>query len=413
MQAKKGGGGKFLREHWLARPALADFAGERPFWLHCASVGEARVGAVLARNLAAHRDWTFVFTVNTPTAAQLLRQEGVEEKRILYRPLDFSAHARRFVHSLRPSAAVFIEGEIWPNLWNELARRDVPLIVVNARMTKRTERMPPLLRPLYRRLLAGAHVLCRSQVDRDRFSSFGPCRSLEVTGNLKAAMMPPAAAWYCADPVGRPFLLALSTHRGEELMLARAVADLPSPPLLVLAPRYPDRSGRLMLGLRARLRLGRRIQLSSHYSEPSPDAAIYIIDRIGGLAPFLTHARAVFVGGSLTGRRRGHNVLEPASYGQAVVVGPHTANFASEVELLRRHHALEIAGDAQALTEVFQAWLADEELRRGFGERAREAVLREGASISENYTDRILSIVGRGNGSSGGSQPSCDTALRA
>ena len=392
-QAKKGGGGKFVREHWLARSSLPYSAGERPLWLHCASVGEARMGAMLARSIAAQRDWAFLFTVNTFTAAQLLREEGVEEGRILYRPLDFAANARRFIHSLRPRAAVFIEGEIWPNLWNELARRGVPLIVANGRMTNRTAKMPSLLRPLYRKLLAGAHVLCRSQADCEKFSSFGPCRSLEVAGNLKAALVPPAAAESYPDPVGRHFLLALSTHRGEELRLAQAVADLPSPPLLVVAPRYPDRSGWLMLSLRARLRLGRRIQLSSHYAQPSPDAAVYIIDRIGGLAPFLAHAQAVFVGGSLTGRRRGHNVLEPARYGRAVVTGPHTENFISEVQLLRRHNALEIAGDTKALTEVFQRWLADGDARRAFGQRARDAVLEEGKSIGENYTDRILSII--------------------
>ena len=392
-QARKGGGGKFVREHWLARSSLAFSASERPLWLHCASVGEARVGAMLARNIAAHRDWAFLFTVNTPTAAQLLREEGVEESRILYRPFDFAGNARRFVHSLRPRAAVFIEGEIWPNLWSEVARRGVPLIVANARMTNRTAKMPGLMRPLYRKLLSGAHVLCRSQADCEKFSSFGPSRSLEVTGNLKAALMPPAAAESYPVPVDRPFLLALSTHGGEELMLAQAVTDLPSPPLLVVAPRYPDRSGRLLLSLRVRLKLGRRIQLSSHYAQPSPDAAVYIIDRIGGLAPFLAHAQAVFVGGSLTGRRRGHNVLEPASYGRAVVTGPNTANFVSEVELLRRHNALEIAGDRGALTEVFQKWLADDGARRGFGQRARDALLQEGELIGESYTDRILSII--------------------
>ena len=228
VQAKKGGGGKFVREYWLARSSFAHAPGERPLWFHCASVGEARVGAMLARNIALHRDWAFLFTVNTPTAAQLLREEGIEESLIHYRPLDFAASARRFVHSLRPRAAVFIEGEIWPNLWSELARRKVPLIVANARMTERTARMPSLLRPLYRKMLAGAYLLCRSQADCEKFSSFGPCRALEVLGNLKAAMAPPVAAESYPDPVGRPFLLALSTHRGEELILARAVADLPS-----------------------------------------------------------------------------------------------------------------------------------------------------------------------------------------
>ena len=410
---KEGGGGKFIREHWLARCSFPDGAGDRPLWLHCASVGEARVGAALARNIAAHRDWPVLFTVNTPTAARLLQEEGVEKNRICYRPFDFAANARRFVHSLRPRAAIFIEGEIWPNLWNELARRGVPLIVANARMTDRTARMPGLLRPLWARLLAGAHVLCRSRADCERFSSFSPCRGLEVAGNLKAAMMPPAADASCPDPTGRPFLLALSTHRGEELMLARAVAALPSPPLLVVAPRYPYRSDSLLLSLRARLRAGRRIQLSSHHARPSADATVYIIDRIGGLAPFLTHAMAVFVGGSLTGRRRGHNVLEPASYGRAVVVGPHTENFVEEVELLRRHNALEIAGDVSALTACLPAvagrWAAAVRLWRAGAER-RDA----GGRVDQRKLYRPHPLDHRPGGvSSGGSQPSRLTALRA
>jgi 3-deoxy-D-manno-octulosonic-acid transferase len=254
-------------------------------------------------------------------------------------PLDFPAVQRRAFDHLRPAMIVLIETELWPNLLAEAAKREVPVAIVNGRLSPkrlaRYKRFSALYRPLLSRL---ATVAAANAEDAERFSSLGvPERAIRITGNLKFDL--PPAPTNAADlrlsfgiPAGRPVVVAGSTGEGEDALVLDAFLGarrrVPSL-LLVLAPRHPERfesaaaeASRRGLTV-ARVSTGRA----------NPGADVLLVDTIGQLASLYGLAGSAFVGGSLV-RVGGHNLLEPIAAGVPVLFGPHTDHVAQIAEAL-------------------------------------------------------------------------------
>ncbi len=308
-------------------------------WLHAASVGETlSILPLLPRLLDARPALHILVTTGTVTAATLLAQRLPEEiaARVQHRfvPLDVPAWVTRFLDGWRPTAAIFVESEFWPNLLAAAAARQIPIALVNARISPRSAgrwaRLPGLARETLGRF---SLILAQSEADAARFTALGAPHAV-ATGNLKFAALPlpadaHALAALRARTEGRPILLAASTHPGEEAMVAQAHAVLRDrfPSLLtILVPRHPERGPAIAesLGLATRRGDG---------GLPGREAGLYLADTLGELGLFYRLADVALIGGSLV-PHGGQNPLEPARLGCPVIAGPHMGNFAAITGLL-------------------------------------------------------------------------------
>jgi len=346
----------------------------RLIWLHAASVGETISILPVLPELAASA--TVLLTTGTVTSAKLLAQrlEPPLADRVLHRfvPLDVPAWAARFLDHWRPDVAGFVESELWPNLLAACRARDIPVMLINARLSDRSltrwQRAPGLARQL---LGSFTRVQPRSETDAARLRLLGCCR-LTDAGDLKLAAPPlpaePAELQRLREMLqGRPIWLAASTHDGEEALVLAAHQTLAAdhPRLLtIIAPRHPER-GMTIAGTGFRSR-----------GDPPPAQGAWIADTLGEMGLWYRLAPITFVGRSLLPPGGGQNPLEPARLGCAIAVGPHTANFTDHVEMLRAAGALTVVRDAADLAQWVDTLLRNPSQQRAIGEAASGAVQR-------------------------------------
>jgi len=313
-------------------------------WIHGASVGEVLAAAALIERL---RDLNLriLLTSGTVTSAAVAAKRFPPDVIHQYVPYDSPRYVARFLDHWKPSLALFIESDLWPNLILAGATRRVPMVLINGRMSPRSfprwQRMYGTISALLSRFDI---CLAQSKTDAERFSALGG-RDVLTTGNLKLDVPAPPA-----DPAklerlmamtrGRPIIVAASTHPGEDEMLVAAHRSLVGffPQLLtVIVPRHPDR-GNAVAAIVAGA--GLRFKQRSREELPAASTDIYIADTLGELGLFYRLAGIVFMGGSLV-EHGGQNPIEAVKLGAAIVHGPHVFNF-SEV-----FAALDEAGGAR------------------------------------------------------------------
>jgi 3-deoxy-D-manno-octulosonic-acid transferase len=344
-------------------------------WLHAVSVGEVQACAPLIRALrAAHPQLCVTVTTFTPTGAERARALFGAVADVRYLPFDLPSAVRRFLDRVQPRLAVVLETELWPNLYSECARRGVPLVLANARLSQRSLARYLRLGSLFRDTLAhAAQVVAQAQEDAQRFRTLGsdPART-HVAGNIKFDFELPAdiaargallRAQYAQQ---RPVWIAGSTHGGGEeaavLAAHRQVRAKDPRALLVLAPRHPPRFAQVADALAAeRMTYVRRTQAQS-----SEECAVLLLDTLGELLDFYAAADVAFVGGSLV-PIGGHNLLEPAALGVPILTGPYNANGAEIAALLQASGAARQVTDAAALATAVGALFADPQLRARMG----------------------------------------------
>ena len=300
-----------------------------------------------------------MFVVSTTTrTGQALARERFQSNRVFYCPLDLPWAVSAYLNALQPRLLILAETEFWPNLLHGCFRRDIPVAVVNARISNRSWPRYKRLRWLWRSLLSRlSRVLAQSQTDADRLLALGcdPDR-VSVSGNLKfdvrVAQESEATRWLKSMSAGLRFVVAGSTLEGEESALVQAwprlVASNPRL-VLILAPRHPERFSAVAALLdKAGALWTRRSDWTSepatqqHTARALRPGEIVLLDTIGELASVYSLAAVAFVGGSLV-PAGGHNPLEPAQFAVPIVMGPHYANFAAITDSLRDHDALRIA----------------------------------------------------------------------
>jgi 3-deoxy-D-manno-octulosonic-acid transferase len=387
-------------EERLGHAGLARPAGVL-LWAHAASVGESLT--LLPLIAALSREWPdlrVLVTSGTVTSATLLAERLPAPAFHQYVPIDRLGPVRRFLAHWRPDMALWVESELWPNLVLETAARGVPMLLVNARMSDasaaRWAGYPNLIRPL---LAAFCRVLAQTESDAARYRALG-ATMVEVTGNLKYDAPPLAhdqvALFNLGMEIGeRPIWLAASTHDGEEAIVLDAHRRLVGrwPRLLtVIAPRHPTRGDEI-----ARLveTAGLAVAQRSRGQPIAPDTAVYLADTLGELGLFYALARVVFVGGSLT-PVGGHNALEPARLGCALIAGPDMTNFADLQAALRAANALVTVNDAAALAEAVSMLLADPALRAARAASAQMIAASLGGALGRTLA-QLLPLVPRSN----------------
>ena len=296
-------------------------------WLHAASVGETiSVLPVLVALAALAPDATMLLTTGTTTSADLLNQRlpGLElTTRVLHRfaPLDVPAWVARFLDHWRPNAACFVEAELWPNILIACNVREIPAILINARMSARSHsawyRIPRVAHSILNKF---ACIYARSEEDAARLRELGGER-IEVAGDLKlGAPILPAdpAIWQDLSRrlAGRPVFLAASTHPGEEFLVSGIHNALRSryPGLLtIIAPRHPSRGAELAMALNAPRR---------QCGHPPPPEGIWVADTLGELGLWYRLCQIAFIGRSLVPPGGGQNPIEPARLGCDTATGP-------------------------------------------------------------------------------------------
>jgi 3-deoxy-D-manno-octulosonic-acid transferase len=360
-------------------------------WFHAASVGELNAALPVIEAIAAERpDVRLLLTTATVTSAGLARARlprGVVHQ---YVPFDNQTFVQRFLGHWRPDLAVLVESEIWPNLVLETKALDIPLLLINGRMSlssfKRWRRQPGLSRPLFS---AFDLVLAQNDSLAERFAQLGVPRTLHV-GNLKADAPPPPvdlAGRRKLDAAlqGRSVWLAASTHPGEDEIVAAAHGKMKEarPDLLtIIVPRHPERGKLIADQLKT---TGFSVAMRSEGQPPQPDTDIYIADTIGELGLFYVLSPVAFVGGSIAAKG-GQNPVEPIKLGAAVLTGPHWQNFRdSYTALLRAGGCMEVK-DAPSLAAAALDLLDDANARRVMTERASRIIAGMSGALPRTLT---------------------------
>jgi 3-deoxy-D-manno-octulosonic-acid transferase len=360
-------------------------------WIHGASVGEVLAAAALIEKLRA-LNIRILLTSGTVTSAAVVAKRFPADIIHQYVPYDSPRYVARFLDHWRPSLALFIESDLWPNLILSSAARRLPMVLINGRMSHRSF-------PRWRRITAtiaallGRFDIClaQSQVDADRFTTLGS-RNVITTGNLKLDVPAPPA-----DPAklerlmsvtrGRPIVVAASTHSGEEELLLEAHRTLAGffPSLLsVIVPRHPDRGEAIARTVAAS---GLRVALRSREELPTATTDIYVADTMGELGLFYRLAPIVFMGGSLV-EHGGQNPIEAIKLGAAIVHGPHVFNFTDVYEALDGVGGARRADTQETLVKQLGQLLADPAARQLSADAAERVVEQLGGAL-----DRTLAAL--------------------
>ncbi|MCF8506923.1 MAG: HipA N-terminal domain-containing protein [Caulobacter sp.] len=345
-------------------------------------------------------DLPVMITTGTTTSAALMAERLPGGAFHQFVPVDRAPFVTRFLDHWRPDLAVWVESEFWPVMVEETARRGVPMVLVQGRISDRSFRRWRRFPGLIGRLLSHFDAcLAQSAGDAERLEALGG-RGVACLGNLKAAMPP-----LPADPAeldrlsaliaGRPVWLAASTHAGEEVIAARVHQRLAAtrPGLLtVIVPRHPDRSDEIAATLRG---MALSVAVRSRGAEPGPGTAVWLADTIGEMGLFCRLAQAVFVGKSLA-PSGGQNPMEPARLGRPVLFGPHMANFAEMAAAMLDSGAARRVADADGLADALARLPDDPAEARTAAARALAFAESRAGGMVEAVVERLLAALASG-----------------
>ena len=363
--------------------------GGQVVWFHAASVGEAQsIMPLIDALLAARADVTVLVTSTTRTSAELL-STGLPD-RVIHQmaPYDTVGASRAFLDHWRPDVAIWIESELWPRMLTEVARRAIPRLLLNARVSARTAQRWVRFDKTARAILSQFDLIqVQEQATMDALAAVGVTGAgIALTGSLKQDRPPldydPAVLADLRKALGdRPVWCAASTHAGEEDIILAAHRDIGG--LLILVPRHPDRAVQIaQLCTQAGFVTARR----SAGDAIAPETQVYLADTMGELGLWYRIAPVAFIGGSLAAVG-GHNPYEAAQLDTAIIHGPHIENFALIYAALGVADAAKPVLDADTLAQAVQAIDAPVQEQMV---RAAHAVLKDGTGATKAALDAIL-----------------------
>jgi len=369
-------------------------------WLHAVSVGETLAAAPLVEGLLRHYpDARLVVTTTTPTGSAQVRALFGERVFHVYCPWDLPGAVHRFLDRLRPDILVLVETELWPNLLYQCRALGCRVLLANARLSSRSARRYARVAGLARDMLAALDVAaCQSAEDGERLVALGlPRERMRVTGSLKFDFQVgpelQRGAAQLRDSLGRPVLIAGSTHPGEESLVldAFAAAREGVPELLcILVPRHPERFAEvrqlcLSRGLAVATRSSGEAVLDSH--------AVLLGDTMGELRLLYGAATLAVIGGSFV-EHGGQNPLEAAAWGVPVVSGPSVYNFEQvSAQLVAAGAMLRLQGPGE-LAPCVVSLLGDADLRGAMGAAGRR-VVEENSGACERLLREVGALLAR------------------
>jgi len=371
-------------------PRLLVASGQPRVWIHAVSVGEVLAVSGLVTELRRLWPGARIVVSTTTDTGQNLARSRFGENSVLYFPLDLGFAIRPYLNAVRPDLVIIAETEFWPNFLRLARESGARIAVVNARISDRSLPGYERLRFWLPKILSSIDLfLAQSWEDRKRLIAIGaPEERVDVSGNLKFDISPPPPPEIVAslresfrEAGSGPVLVCGSTvDEEEERMLLQAFQNLlPTYPraVMILAPRHPERFAFVGSLLES---LGIHFWKRSLWNGEPLVGGVLLLDSIGELAAIYSLADIAFVGGSLV-PKGGHNIIEPARHGVAIVVGNFTDNFRDVIWLFKTHNAVRQVGPAE-LPLVFMELIADENARKQLGENAL-ATLRSQTGATE------------------------------
>ena len=358
-------------------------------WLHCASVGEVNTALPLLRELHQRNpQHNFLITTNTPTGAEIVHRQQQPYLFHAYLPFDWLLSVTLFVSSVKPVALCVLETELWPNLFSVCHSRKVPIIIVNGRLSPKTTSTYKWVRKvLGQLLLLTEHIYARSVADQAAFIKLGANKhKVTLIGNLKYS--PPAIHAIEKPQLDNEYVVAASTHEDEEIQILKCWLKLNRKELLVIAPRHPERREEIIKQLNS---LTTSIAVRSRNQAITAATRIYLLDSVGELNNWFAGAKLVIMGGSFI-PRGGHNLLEPAHFGKAVIFGPFMDNFHEEARLMLSKHAAVQVASVDKLCEQLQHFLAKPEALQSLENNVQEAT-SDFRHIVDDYADIITPLM--------------------
>jgi 3-deoxy-D-manno-octulosonic-acid transferase len=391
----------------LGSVAALQTHGRPLIWIHCVSVGETQAARPLVKGLRERfPEYAIAVSTITVTGQNLARQVFKDQvEKVFYFPFDWRWVVRRSIEAINPAAILIMETELWPGFLRECKLRQIPVAIVNGRLSKQSFRRYRWIKGFMTRILSPVS-LAIMQTDRDaeRFRALGMAADrVFVAGNMKFDVgTVPVNDSTTAEFRRRfglsaetPLILAASTHAPEEVIILNAfrqvLSRFGSRMRLIIAPRHPER-----FAVVAGLLQASDLRWTSRTAPPEArdsEAEVVLLDNIGELQSIYSLASIVFVGGSVA-KTGGHNILEPAAAGAAVITGPHTYNFQFIVETFVKGDAivqLPLMPDSMAivvLESVLSELLANPRRRQELGERAASLVKQ-----NRGATDRTLELL--------------------
>ncbi|ELR63999.1 3-deoxy-D-manno-octulosonic-acid transferase [Photobacterium marinum] len=383
--------GRRWPEHFGSCPPLDKTS---PIWIHAVSVGEVLAASEFIKTLHRHYpELAILLTTTTSTgAAQADKLSDIVEHR--YMPLDFGWAVRRFLHRVRPRALFIMETELWPNTLHEVQRAEIPVCVLNARLSERSCLRYQKVQPLFNIVKKNIDLLlCQHQDDAERFHRLGVKEhQLGVTGSMKfdisVSNKLQLQGQQLRQLIGqRPVWIAASTHEGEDEQILAAFHQIKTQypeSLLILVPRHPERfSSVAELCNREGFKTVRRTEAGENPISASDD--IYLGDTMGEMMILLAAADVAFVGGSLLGDKvGGHNLLEPAALAKPIITGPSYFNFTDITEQLIARGGCQICESADMLASQVSALFANNEKQQAMGSNALSVVKDNQGAIARS-----------------------------
>ncbi|MFY9843306.1 MAG: 3-deoxy-D-manno-octulosonic acid transferase [Terriglobales bacterium] len=385
-------------------PALSGRSNQPAIWVHSVSVGEVVASSAVVDALRQRFPSYRVLVSTTTSTGQKLAAQRFGAENVFYFPLDFAFAIRPYLEAVRPQLVVVAETEFWPNFLRLAKRSGARIAVINCRISDRSlpgyNRFRFWFPGLLKKTLESVDCfLAQTEEDRQRLIEIGAAESkVIVAGNLKFDVAPPPLPKIVAslregfERSGvEPVLVCGSTLEDEEGALLSAFSNILAhhpKAVMILAPRHPERFAEVADLVE---KLGFRMLRRSLWSGEPLAGSVFLVDSIGELATLYSLATVAFVGGSLV-PRGGHNILEPALYGVAIVTGNHYENFRDVVNFFARRNAVRVVGVAE-LPLVFIE-LIENGLERATLGRNALAALASQRGATDRTVAALLQLMG-------------------
>ena len=361
---------------------------KKTIWFHAVSLGEVIGSQALIYKLA--KQFDIVITTSTPTGLRRAKELFAEDIVINYAPWDLVFFVKRLLNFYKPDAILIFETEIWPSMISEASKKNIPLYLINGRLSHKSYRAYAISSWLLKDILKKiTFSFVQTNKHKERFLKLGINEDcIDVVGSVKFDI----SSSNIKPVTTTPFILGASTHPGEEEVLLSAFNRLESRKdfKLFLCPRHTERAADIAKQATAK---GFRTVLFSKSN--SEDYDVCIIDSTGLLPSFYAASSMSFVGGSLV-PRGGHNLIEPATLGSPIIIGPHTFNFEDIVhQFISEDACIRVTGEDELL-DAMEFFIGDLKIAEQYAFRAKEVVERNKGS-TEVQASYIIKQLGEKN----------------
>lgn len=384
-------------DRWKEFLGVSTAIDSNPIWIHAVSVGEVIAATPIVQALQAqYPDQQLLITTTTSTGAERVEAlSGNIQHR--YFPADYPLAVKQFLKTVKPSVCLIMETELWPNTLLECQKQHIPTVVVNARLSEKSQKKYERFNSLFNQPLQSiTKILCQNNDDELRFKHLGlTSEQLAVTGTVKFDI-------HFSDEIiaqgvalknqlgNRPTLIASSTHKGEDEIVLAAFALLKQKhptAVLIIVPRHPERFESVYTLCQAAF--PQSIKRSDKYSvQISEKTDIYLADTMGEMPILLAASDVCFMGGSLLGDKvGGHNLLEPAALAKPCLTGPSFYNFADVTEQLLQRKAVNVISNADELAAEVDLLLSDTSYAETMGKNAKSVVEDNAGALDKIMTE--------------------------